>query len=147
MTMCAFADVHIKREGLGDPAQGLEATGKASHKGSGCSSAFRSLEQEEWAASPVVGGGLSLSLAPQPFLSSFVKGQVLEHLLARGFPGLLCSGVELLSGKLIRSCHWSTAQLFNNGFSVPWLFESQLLFLSVQTTKKSLPFLWVGVFH
>lgn len=71
MTMCAFADVHIKREGLGDPAQGLEATGKASHKGSGCSGAFRSLEQEEWAASPVEGGG-AVSVAGSTALSLFI---------------------------------------------------------------------------
>lgn len=57
--------------------QGLEAMGTVSKEGSGCSRAFRSLEQEEWAASPLVGGGLFLSLAPQPSLSSFDKGQVL----------------------------------------------------------------------
>lgn len=69
--------VFTSREGLGDPVQELEAVGKVSNEGSSCSRAFRSLEQEEWAASPLVGGGLSLSLAPQPFLSSFVKGRVL----------------------------------------------------------------------
>lgn len=57
--------------------QGLEAVGKASQEDSSFSRAVRSLGQEEWAASPLVGGGLSLSLAPQPFLSSFVQGQVL----------------------------------------------------------------------
>lgn len=81
MPVCSHDNVLLlvftSREGLGDPVQGLEAVGKASREGSSCSRAFRSLEQEEWAASPLVGGGLSLSLAPEPFHSSFVKGQVL----------------------------------------------------------------------
>ncbi|KAM3654355.1 cell division cycle protein 20 homolog [Ammospiza maritima maritima] len=43
----------VQRGGLGDPVQGLEVASKASKEGRGCSRAFRSLEQEEWAASPL----------------------------------------------------------------------------------------------
>lgn len=55
------------------------------------------------------------------------------------------AGEVPLSGNMIKDRQCNTTQLFNNGFSVPWLFEIQLLSLSAHPTKKKISSLFLGL--
>lgn len=83
-----------------------------------------------------------VSLTSSEALSLFVRlsrdrfYNVCWHAVSQVCCAPVWAGEMLVSGNLIKNHQCNTTQLFNNGFSVPWVFEIQLLSLSIHATKK-----------